>query len=549
MTLLLIAWMEQTLLDKQRRLRNLYKIVDKLWETITFFPNQWQLLLMEAKQKSRKARNWVCRLINLKARQLGITTFELIDWLDDCLFKRNQTITISAHKIDKMKDFFQKVKYAYDNIPDGIKDDRVPWWAWMKPKPQYNNVNELYFPDNNSKIKITLDTRSWTPTRLHITELAFKEWAEEMMAGTLPSLPASADGTIETTANGIWWYFHETRTKNYWKQYWEWAWDCFFIPRYTDPLYVSDKQWYLPDEYHYIRLLKNKWELLSEQQINWYCEKIEELWDTVKQEFPSFPEEAFLTSWRPVFNTNTVKALEIPRHTIDTVFPDLKRFIKDSNRKAIVWVDTSEWWAWWDPASIKVRDQQTMELLASYNWHIEADSLCEVIDRIDKVYPYNVIAIEKNNTWLATILEAKKFTWYRKLYATKILDTKTMKTTDKVWWVTSTATRPLMIQEYESAIRTWVITQVDEDHQSEMYTFVYNSKNKPEAIQWYHDDDIMSDAICYQMRHERIEWWEKQQRQRNLAISAITNRPIMQPTNRRSLQWNRWYSGISGRPL
>jgi hypothetical protein len=42
------------------------------------------------------------------------------------LFKRNQTITISAHKIDKMKDFFQKVKYAYDNVPEGIKDDRVP---------------------------------------------------------------------------------------------------------------------------------------------------------------------------------------------------------------------------------------------------------------------------------------------------------------------------------------------------------------------------------------------------------------------------------------
>jgi len=81
-----------------------------------------------------------------------------------------------------------------------------------------------------------------------------------------------------------------------------------------------------------------------------------------------------------------------------------------------------------------------------------------------------------------------------------------MKTTDKVWWVTSSATRPLMIQEYESAIRTWVITQIDESHQSEMYTFVYNDKNKPEAIQWYHDDDIMSDAMCYQMRHERIEW-------------------------------------------
>jgi len=25
-----------------------------------------------------------------------------------------------------MKDFFQKAKYAYDNIPEAIKDERVP---------------------------------------------------------------------------------------------------------------------------------------------------------------------------------------------------------------------------------------------------------------------------------------------------------------------------------------------------------------------------------------------------------------------------------------
>lgn len=496
--------MELTLLDKQWRLRYLYKIVDKQWQTIVFSPNHWQQLLMNAKQKSRQARWWVCRLMNLKARQLGITTFELIDWLDDCLFKSNQTITISAHKIDKMKDFFQKVKYAYDNIPDSIKDERVPWWVWRKPKPQYNNVNELYFPENNSKIKITLDTRSWTPTRLHITELAFKEWAEEMMAGTLPSLPAMADGTIETTANGIWWYFHKIRTLNFGKAYGEWAWDCFFIPRYSDPLYTSNKEWILPEKYEYINSIEFEWKRLSKEQINWYCEKIEELWDLVKQEFPSFPEEAFLTSGRPVFDTNAVKRLKTPWYTEDEVYKWLRRYIKDKTRKAIIWVDTSEWWMQWDPSSIKVRDQDTMEILASYNWYIPADALCEVINVIEAVYPLCIIAIEKNNTGLATILEAKNYTRHNKLYATKQLDTTTMRTTDKIWRVTSSSSRPLMIQEYEMAIRTWLITQIDERQQSEMFTFVYNEKNKPEAIVWYHDDEIMSDAICYQMRYERI---------------------------------------------
>ena len=29
-------------------------------------------------------------------------------------------------------------------------------------------------------------------------------------------------------------------------------------------------------------------------------------------------------------------------------------------------------------------------------------------------------------------------------------------------------------------------------------------KNKAEALEWCHDDMIMADAICYQMRNERI---------------------------------------------
>lgn len=460
--------------------------------------------MMEAKLKSKKARGWVTRLLELKGRQLWATTYEIIDWLDDCLFKSNQTIVISAHKIDKMKDFFQKAKYAYDNIPEAIKDERVPWWVRHKPKPQYNNVNELYFPENNSKIKITLDTRSWTPTRLHITELAFKEWAEEMMAGTLPSVPATAPITIETTANWIGWYFYDLRTKNYWKPYWEWAFDCLFIPRFTDPKYVSNKQSILPKEYEYLNNIEYEWSKLSQEQINRYCEKIEELGRTVKQEFPSFPEEAFLTSGNPVFNVEIVQSTSKPQYIEDEIYRDLRWYNKDPLRKAIYWVDTSEWWIKWDYSVVIVRDQQTMWLLACYRWHIPPDALCEIIDKINKVFSKCKIGIEKNNTWLATVIKSEEYKRYKDVYKEKILDEITMRTTDKVWRTTSTKTRPLMISEYEEAIRTGIIKDIDERQESELYTFVYNEKNKAEALEWCHDDMIMADAICYQMRNERI---------------------------------------------
>jgi hypothetical protein len=43
-----------------------------------------------------------------------------------------------------------------------------------------------------------------------------------------------------------------------------------------------------------------------------------------------------------------------------------------------------------------------------------------------------------------------------------------------------------------------------------LYTFVYNEKKKAEALEWCHDDMIMADAICYQMRNERINTWNMQ---------------------------------------
>ena len=62
------------------------------------------------------------------------------------------------------------------------------------------------------------------------------------------------------------------------------------------------------------------------------------------------------------------------------------------------------------------------------------------------------------------------------------------------------------------------------------------------------DHDDHSDCLAQWVWYFR-KVPEKKPTQRNLAISAITNRPIMQPTNRKNLQWVRWYSWISGRPL
>jgi len=64
-----------------------------------------------------------------------------------------------------------------------------------------------------------------------------------------------------------------------------------------------------------------------------------------------------------------------------------------------------------------------------------------------------------------------------------MIDSKTNKRTKKYGWYTSQQSRELMVREYEEAVRTGVITEIDDRCKTEMYGFVYNEKKKAEAIQ------------------------------------------------------------------
>lgn len=60
------------------------------------------------------------------------------------------------------------------------------------------------------------------------------------------------------------------------------------------------------------------------------------------QEYPSTPEEAFLNTGTPVFNTNIIKNLIVPKYVQDAVYQDLYIYrepIKD--RQVVIGGDTS----------------------------------------------------------------------------------------------------------------------------------------------------------------------------------------------------------------
>lgn len=473
--------------SKERRINNLYKIVDKNWNVVKFRLNKAQKRLFDIEKELRQNKGKVWLKI-LKARQIWFTTYKLVDKLDKAIFYSNTTVNIVAHKRDKLQDIFDKVKFMYEQIPNEIQLE--DWKIWKKPEPKYDNRNEYYFPEKNSRIKITLDSRSWTLTDCHISEWAFIDHFRDMLRATIPAAE-NADITIETTANGMN-EFKDFRDND----------DRFvmmFFPRFEQEEYqevapvwykVIDELKYLQDKYN-----------LTDNQMFWYEQRYKNDRDWTLQEYPSEPIDAFISSWHPFYDLQRVKNYNINNiFEIDKVRKWLKRYKNEPRADYIIWIDFAEWLEHWDKTTIRVRDRK-LKLVCTYRWTIEPWDVAKIVDYLYKQWIKWIIAPERNNHWHTFLYAAKSYDRYSDIYQPKqdkndIIDLVWWKR----WWLTNMVTRPLMLDEHKKSINDWLL-EMDNELRDECLTFVVKNW-KPQADENCHDDVIMADAICVQMLKE-----------------------------------------------
>lgn len=273
--------------DRWWRLNNLYYIIDKHGKRVLFKPNWAQLTLLEDM--------WYCNIL-LKARQLGMTTFLCIFFLDVAMFNKNTNCGIIAHNKEDAEKFFRsKIKYAYDQLPEAIR---------LARPADTSTAKELKF-DNNSTISVGTSMRSTTLQYLHISEhgkicARFPEKAKEIRTGALNTVEQGNYVFIESTAEGragdFWKFSMTALTKQRQKvQLTPLDYKFFFFPWHRHPEYQMVENVDHPQELveYYEELLENHGIVLSPGQKNWYTKKYETQQDEMKREFPSTPEEAF----------------------------------------------------------------------------------------------------------------------------------------------------------------------------------------------------------------------------------------------------------------
>jgi hypothetical protein len=283
--------------NKWYRLNALYKIKNKNGKVVTFKPNIQQRQRFEANH---------CQDIILKSRQLGFTTFEMIDSLDDCLWIKNFSAGCIAHTLVDAQDIFRnKVKFAYDQLNKSSSWRGIFKEIGLKLPIPASDKGDSYVFDNGSSIKVSTSYRGGTLQRLHVSEFGkicrkYPDKAQEIVTGAFEAVGFGNQITLESTAEGREGYFFKfcesgRKLQQTGKNIGQMDWNFHFFPWYEETSYFLDpKDVDIPSWLHdYFGNLRTKGIDLSPGQQAWYAKKAEKLLDDMQREYPSTPEEAF----------------------------------------------------------------------------------------------------------------------------------------------------------------------------------------------------------------------------------------------------------------
>lgn len=273
------------------RLNNLYYIQDAEGNKVKFTPN-WA-------QRDFYSNIWYFNVI-LKARQLGFSTFILIYILDILLFNPNKSAGVIAQGLNEAQDLFKnKVKFAYDNLPEQIRQ--------MVPAVQ-DSARSLKFA-NGSGITVGTSLRGGTFQYLHVSEYGkiaskYPDKAKEIKTGALNTVHLGQQIFIESTAEGQEGEFYELCQHSQGLREMKSELTAMdpkfhFYPWWKHPGYELEGasgavNAELKAYFEHIESINKM--ILSDGQRAWYAKKKLSMGDDMLREFPSTPEESFETS-------------------------------------------------------------------------------------------------------------------------------------------------------------------------------------------------------------------------------------------------------------
>lgn len=507
------------------------KIRDKRGRIIPFTLNTAQARLYDEIKRQRENGKPV-RIIILKARQMGFSTCTGGVLFYFTAMRRLVNTVIVAHTTDASSKLFNMYQTFYRYLPDEIK-----------PVIKSSNAKELSFDTDIKSTKVGLQSnirlysadteglgRGSTITNCHLSEVAF--WSDKAMqenfTGLMQAVPNEPNTIviIESTANGY------NEFQRLWQQATEGksGFTPLFFPWFEEPSYsipVKDRKLFVSTLSEEEKRLKRKYHLTYEQ-LNWRrwcietnCQGKE---DIFKQEYPSNPDEAFLMSGTPFFNSRIVKQ---QFDYLNSLLPEdytqgVGEFNVETLNERVIgfqWDENPE-----GPLTIYSKPEQGVPyvmgadtsgggdfnvfyVVDNRNGRMVAKFRRDKIDEHDFVLQMYATAVYYNRALIAVEINYSTYPQrklqelgYDNFYEREVFDDYTKMTVKKFGFKTMPSNRMDILNNLQLVLKEMPKNILDLDLLHEMSVFANDKNGKPVAPVGDHDDCVMAYAITMHAR-------------------------------------------------
>lgn len=423
------------------------------------------------------------RSVILKSRQLGVSWAVALYGLWVAKFSPGANVLLLSQGQDEAADLLDKCRTLETHFPH-----------WLRYRRGKDNDSELEFPVMNSRIVALPSTekagRSNQGTLVVMDEFAFHQYASESLTALLPTVGDAGQIIVPSTANGMGGPLY-----GLWENAHERGFARTFIP----------------------------WHARPDRDAAWYAERERELGPQVKQEYPATAEEAFLQSGSPVFPGVSLVPMDPVPTPDDWPAETILYRPPTPGMRYLIGADPAEGLAHGDRSCAVVlelddlgRGSEAAHLCGPF----EPELFALQLDCLATAYGA-LLGVERNNHGHAVLVKLRQMIAERvgrhesqryMLYAAEGLPEQAQVMEGekvgigRLGWHTNVATKPTMISELASALRTELATFHTPAMLAELQAYQRNDdgttgapKGK-DARERGHDDRVVALAIAWQMR-------------------------------------------------
>ena len=466
------------------------------------------------------------RAIILKARQQGISTYCAGRVFWKSFFTPYARSVVMAHDSATSDALFAMSKNLIKNME-----------GELSPAELKSNAKEIIINSDAMPADATASYRLYTagspeagrgttPTIAHLSEVAFWQHDEKILAGLFQGISAAA-GTeviLESTANGAQGEFYRL-----WKgavagenEYLPIFLPWFITPEYRreapESMELSVEEEALQEKYG-----------LDNDQLYWRRLKIAEGGKLkFQQEYPATADEAFIVSGSNVFNVEKLDAL-VPQPSLSRREWDPASKMLDENREGnlkifsypdfdapyIIGADVALGVGQDYSAAVVMNNRYEVQAVYRNN-RIDPSLWGELLFYLGRYYNNAFLAVESNSMGIATLQKLDSMGYVNLYRQTKIANVLNEEG-ERLGFRTTSATKPAIIGNLKNLIENEDIMIPDPIVIQELKDYIATDTGKTEAAPGCTDDTVISLAICAEvlrthwdrLQTNRVSWKQR----------------------------------------